>query len=194
MEKLVSRLLCASALMCSMAAQAATTVVNGGFESGDFNGWSLTGDADYNVVASDLPHLGNNSAFFGQTDTAATLTQTLDTVIGQKYTVSFWLSNLGGGADNLGTANSFAMLIDGATVISVQDKTATNYTLFEQVFTANTSLTSLAFRFQHDEAFWLLDDVAIKDVAPIPTVPEPSSILMLMLGLGALALRVLRLR
>jgi hypothetical protein len=191
MNRFVQQSLCVGALLCAaLTAQAAPTVVNGGFEAGDFTGWSLVGDQDYNVVAGDNPHTGDFSAFFGQTDAAATLSQSLATVAGHAYTVSFWLSNLGGSVNNIDTVNSFEILIDGAKLLDVQDKTATSYTKFQQAFTATSSSTVLAFSFKHDENFWLLDDVAVSEVPPtIPSVPEPSTVLMLALGLGALLLR-----
>lgn len=81
-------------------------VVNGGFETGDFTGWTLAGDTVYgryifNVVTTDngiappveIVHSGNYGAFLGQGGYLATLSQTLPTVSNQLYQVSFWLDN-----------------------------------------------------------------------------------------------------
>jgi hypothetical protein len=176
-------------LFVAAAAQAAPTVANGGFETGDFSGWSLAGEQGFSLVDTGYQRSGDFSAFFGEVGTPAVLSQSLATDIGHTYSVSFWLANLGGSINNAETVNSFGMLLDGARVVDVQSKDATGYTQYAWTFTAASASTSLAFSFQHDETFWLLDDVAISDISTIPAVPEPSAALLLMLGLGVFALR-----
>ena len=189
MFKLLQHTICAGAVLLAATTAQAVTVVNGDFEQGDFAGWSLIEDQGLNVVDMGAPHGGDYAAFFGETGAPASITQQLSTQAGQAYSVSFWLSNLGSGSAN-STTNTFQMLIDGNALIAVNDKSATNYTQYQMTFTAASSATSLAFRFQHDDSFWLLDDVAV-NLAPgtIPAIPEPSSVLMLLLGMGALATR-----
>ena len=190
-KHILYRSLCAGALLCgATAAQAAPTVVNGGFESGDFSGWSLIEDQGYNAVDTGSQHSGDYSAFFGETGAPASIAQTLATETGHTYAVTFWLSNLGGSVNNTSTQNTFQMLIDGGALVSINDKSATGYTEYQLDFKAASAATNLAFSFHHDETFWLLDDVSIRDVTS--PVPEPSTVVMMLLGLGALALRLQR--
>jgi hypothetical protein len=75
-------------------------IVNGGFETGDFTGWTTTPAASgsfFGVVNNGVPflHSGNYAAMFhGETeDSFDSISQTLATVPGLTYTVDFWLSN-----------------------------------------------------------------------------------------------------
>ena len=83
-------------------------VSNCGFETGDFTGWTLSGNDVpgqlgnlYGVEGADpfpmptgtAPHSGSYQAFFADlVSNATTLALTLATVSGHDYTVSFWLS------------------------------------------------------------------------------------------------------
>lgn len=53
-------------------------------------------------------------------------------------------------------------------------------------FTA-TSNTLLSFSLRHDESYWLLDDISIRDVTS--PVPEPAGWLMLAGGLAVLVVQ-----
>lgn len=185
MHNFLSKVLCAGAiaLAATAAAQAAPVLVNGDFELGDFSGWTLVQDQGLNMVDSGAQHGGDYSAFFGETGAPASITQSVATEAGHSYIVSFWLSNQGGSMNNIDTHNTFQLLLDGDTVYATSDKSATNYTLYQTYFTAVSAATSVGFKFQHDENFWLLDDVVVAEV------PEPSTMLMLLFGLGALALQ-----
>jgi hypothetical protein len=77
-------------------------VENGGFETGDFHGWTLVGDTvqfdsiydavvDTNAILLAV-HSGNWGAFLGDIR-LATLSQPLATVSGQYYLLSLWLDN-----------------------------------------------------------------------------------------------------
>lgn len=173
-------------LLCFIATvQAAPSISNGGFETGDFTGWVLTGDTSVNLVASDLPYEGNYGAVLGQSGSAATLSQTLNTETGHRYALTFWLANLGASVNNAATVSSVEVLADQHSIWLFQDKTASAYTAYSVQFTATNSSTLLEFQLRHDESFWLFDNVSIREI--VPTVPEPASWLMLGTGLGLLA-------
>jgi hypothetical protein len=172
------------------AAQAVPMIANGGFETGDFSGWTLDGSTETNWVDTGIQHGGDFSAIFGEFGKPASITQTLATEAGRSYTVTFWLSNLGGAVDNTDTASTFEVLAGGASLLSLNDKTATDYAMTQLQFTAVADSTELAFRFQHDENFWLFDDVAVSELSSGSTdVPEPSSMLILALGAGLIGLQ-----
>ena len=94
-------------------------VQNGGFETGDFSAWTLAGDANtgsfiYNSVVGantlsngsglSFIHSGSYGAFLGDTNLAY-LSQTIPTVPGQNYLLSFWLDNPVSGAGQQFLAN-----------------------------------------------------------------------------------------
>jgi hypothetical protein len=81
-------------LLALPSGASADLVVNGGFETGTFAGWTQFGDTSFTGVSSGVPvHSGNFAAFFGPTDFIGGIFQNLPTVVGQTYTLDFWLSH-----------------------------------------------------------------------------------------------------
>src|SRR5262245_15667375 len=89
---------------------ATNIVVNGGFETGDFTAWMLSGTIVDTFVGTDQPHSGSSAATVGAYPTDVFLTQILPTVAGASYTLSYWLQNEGG------TPNDFSVSWNGATL------------------------------------------------------------------------------
>ena len=106
---LVRIILCAAALVCTTAwnANAQNLVANGGFETGDFSGWTHSGDANgFDTVGdvSTFAHSGTHYAALGSFPDSGSLEQNLSTVPGRLYTLQFYLANFlssGGGRDFL---------------------------------------------------------------------------------------------
>jgi hypothetical protein len=159
-------------------------VFNGGFETGDFTGWTLTGDTSFSFVVSDppVPQSGTFGASFGPFGTTGGISQTLATVAGTKYLIDFWLQ---AEADPLGIAapNSFAATWGGALVTSLLNSSAFGYEHLAFNVTATSATTTLAFNFRNDPAFWDLDNVSVT------AVPEPGTLALVSLALAALAAR-----
>jgi hypothetical protein len=147
-----------------------SVVQNGGFEAGDFTGWTLVGDTAthnliYNAVMTDavypgIVHSGYFGAFLGETGYAATLSQTLTTVPGQQYTVSWWLDN-----PQSGSVQSFSANWNGTNLVSLADPTTFLWTNFQFVATASDTNTLLEFAAENDGNYFGLDDVS---VTPVP--------------------------
>jgi len=113
------------------------------------------------------------------------LSQTITTVIGDKYDFQFWLLGPGAGT----TPNSFSASFGGNTVFSLTNSPGpSSYTLEDVVVTATATTTVIAFT-GNAGGGWGLDDVSISDLGP--ATPEPSTLLLMTtaLGLGFAALR-----
>jgi hypothetical protein len=147
-------------------------VQNGGFETGNFTGWTLAGDTVisnliYNVVATDgdfpgIVHSGYYGAFLGEFGYLATLTQTLTTTPGQRYLVSCWLDN-----PQIGSGQNFTGRWDGTNYVSLTSPPAFAWTNLTWVAVATTSSTVLQFGVQNDANYFGFDDVSVRPVPPV---------------------------
>src|SRR3546814_10564006 len=87
---------------------------------------------------------GANAAYFGPVGATASISQVLNTVVGQSYDVSFYLQNSGAGT------NSFDVFFGGgAAQISYVDALAMPWTRLSFTGTAVSDLTTLVFSFRH---------------------------------------------
>ena len=172
----VSALVVAAGVLSAGRSSADQLVTNGGFETGDFTGWTLSGNTGFTNVVSFNTHSGNYAASFGPVGSTGMIEQTqlLDTVAGQTYDFSFWLLADGG------TPNSFSASFDGTEVLSISNTNGFAYTLFDFSVVATTNQTALSFTYRHDPAFYYLDDVSV--IGTRGVVPEPASAMLLGLG------------
>ena len=153
-------------------------VVNGGFETGSFGGWTLGGnfgaspygDQTYIITGAGAQG-GNYAAGLGPVGADGTLTQNLQTVAGQHYTLDFWLANASSGPDD------FTVKWNGQVVSALVNKSAQAYTeyTFDVVGTSGTS--NLEFDFRQDPSHWSLDNVSVTATGsqPLPGTPTPVS-------------------
>jgi hypothetical protein len=168
-EALETRLAPASAnlpitgpLVAALSVTPAQLVSNGGFETGDFTGWTLSGDttAGLSNVITGTPdgttiYSGMHAGQFG-TDDLAYLTQTLATAPGGRYNLDFWLSNPTGR-----TPTEWLVRVGGNTLMDVQNAPRFNYTHYSFAFTATGSSTALQFGFINSPDWFYLDDVSV---------------------------------
>ncbi len=168
------RVVFAVSLAVTSAGASAELVSNGGFETGDFTGWTQFGNTGFTGVGGGSPHSGSFQAFFGPIGSTGGIFQTLATTPGGTYDVDFWLRNLGG------IPSSFEFNWDGgAAELSLVNPGAFPYTQHSFSLVASSASTALRFTFRQDPAFFFLDDVS--------AVPEPGVLALLALGLVGLA-------
>ncbi|MGO8746878.1 MAG: PEP-CTERM sorting domain-containing protein [Thermoguttaceae bacterium] len=169
-------------LVCFSVAQSAVAgpmnlVVNGGFETGSFTGWTVTttsSESDIVVSSNPVAHAGTYAADFGAINAADTISQNITTIKGGSYTVSFWLEQLGTGD------NGFTAYWGSTPVLSLNNTGAFGWTEYSFTETATGTSTSIAFSGWDAPSFYALDDVSA-------VVPEPGVLALLSFALPFLA-------
>jgi hypothetical protein len=160
----------------------ANLVTNGGFETGDFSGWSDTGDATFNGVqcpgADDSVYAGNCSAYFGPFISEGGIAQSINVgSAGLTWNLSF--AFLSDGA----APSSFSVLFGGETLLSLTNPSAGDYTLYQFSGTTTSDNMTLAFNFYDEVSYLFLDDVSVTTAS---AVPEPATTGLLAAGLASL--------
>jgi hypothetical protein len=140
-------------------------VINGGFETGKFSGWTFNGDPRDNIVDDGVqtgipPQSGQYEAALGQTGYLATLSQTLATTPGLSYSLSFWLNSPDGK-----TPNEFAVSWNGTTLLDDVYLPATGWTNMQFVVSASATSTVLQFSARDDNSYLELDDVTVSPIS-----------------------------
>ena len=150
-------------------------VQNGGFETGDFTGWSLAGDAgtvDFVANSSSIsglaPHAGTYFAAFGEISVQAYLSQTVPTAVGQLYRLSLWLDSASNPAHGHPTTpNEFSVAWNGITLFDKVNIGRTGWTNLQFTVKATSPGTLLEIGGRDDPYYLGLDDVSVNPV-PVP--------------------------
>jgi len=181
-SKLAALILGVAAIAFSTSANAVSLVTNGGFETGDFTGWTTHNLTLFDSVCGGVcPHSGSFGAAFGAPTADSGISQDIVTIPATTYVVSFFLWNrdLGGAVDN-DLSISFA----GTTLLSGTNVAPFSYTLFTYDVAAVSTLSTLAFSFRNSTSWFYIDDVSV-EAAPTPL---PAALPLFATGLGALGL------
>ena len=178
---------------CGLAGMAGTAkanlIVNGGFETGNFSGWTQSGNTGFTSVSTGpahllAPHSGTSFADLGPDGPSnGFLSQTFTDTAGQSLVIQFFQAN-----DATGT-NDFSASFDSTTLVSLTNDVKHGYTGYTFTVTGTGSDT-LKFGFFNDPGFFALDDVSVNAAAT--SVPEPASVALF--GVGLVGLGLLRRR
>jgi len=153
-------------------AHALNIVNNGSFETGDFTGWTQTGNTGFNgVTCPGSAPQGACFGFFGPVGSDGGISQSLSTVAGNKYVITFSLQTDGG------TPSDFSATFGGNTLVSLVNPAASSFHTLTFVVNATSATTLLGFNFRNDPGFTYLDAVSV-------SVPEPASLALLGIGLA----------
>jgi hypothetical protein len=159
----------------------ANLVQNPGFEAGlSFISWTVANNDGFTYVdngtlthGSISPHSGTNFAALGQSsaDGLCTLSQTVTTVPGQIYVLSYWWESVDLG---FGTVpNELKVIWNGTTLLDQVNVGVVGWTNRRFNVTATGTSTTLTFQSYDDNAFLVLDDVSVV-TAPSPVLSKPT--------------------
>jgi hypothetical protein len=168
-------------------------VSNCGFETGDFTAWNVSG-SDVPLLLNNLygvegvdpldgisPNSGSSQAYFGDlVSNATTLSQTLGTIAGDPYQVSWYLAQdtaVGGGY-----SNQFSASFGGVQLVSLTAVPVEGYTYYSYSSTATSSSSVLSLTLGNDLGEFLLDDISVD------LTPEPSAWILVLAGVISMTL------
>jgi ribosomal protein L6P/L9E len=140
-------------------------VVNGGFETGDFTGWTIGSYEPDQTIITTNSEAGTYAAALGPAGADGSLSQIIPTTAGQQYTLTFWLANMSSGPDD------FTAKWNGNAVLALVSAPAQGYTEYTFTVTATGSTSNLEFDYRQDPTQWRLDGVSVTPVGTQGTTP-----------------------
>jgi hypothetical protein len=156
-------------------------VLNGGFETGTFTNWTLTGNTPCLSVStkSDYVHSGNYGVQAGPAGTLGWLSQTLVTLPGQPYMLSLWLDSPDGGAPN-----EFTVYWNGTPLFDDINLGAIGWTNLQFIVGATSASSQLQIGVRNDPAYFGFDDVCVTPISSISPliIQQPASHTLLIGG------------
>lgn len=156
----------------------ANLVTNGSFETGDYTGWTQSGDTGFTyVVGGSGYHSGRYASWSGPFEMGY-LSQTLNTLSGQSYILDFWMKSEQ-------QPMQFVVWWDHNKLLSLENFTSNDYQHFSCTV-IGTGADTLTFGSQNGPDYVKLDDVSVT------AVPESASLLVDAFVLLPLAVQIVR--
>ncbi|RJR43274.1 MAG: hypothetical protein C4567_06020 [Deltaproteobacteria bacterium] len=156
MRRLTAILILAVSLFLAQTAAAENLLVNGGFETGDFNGW--TKENPFGEVSQERPYEGQWSASLNSGEMK--LSQTIATTPGQVYQVSFWYA---GGSDQ---NNYLEVKWDGEVIYGNSSFSYSNHKFVNVIQSAAGASAKLEFIYTdwsyRTHPVFYLDDIRVE--------------------------------
>lgn len=169
-------------LALAVGSAKAELIINGDFETGDFTGWTTSGNMSFTDVTDDPTYVesGTYGVQLGAVETLGFLSQSIPTNPGDSYTLEFDLRNDGG------TPNQMQVTIGGDLQFFLLNTAAFSWTHYSLAFTGSpaSDMTDIEFGFRQDPAWFGLDNVSVPS-----TVPEPTSLALIGVTAGLLTAR-----
>jgi hypothetical protein len=157
----IASLITLSAAIAATPAQAINLVTNGGFETGNLNGWTSGGNGFGSASSSsgDPTNSGSFSAVTAASNTfPGTLSQTLSGfTVGNEYQLSFFLNTSGE------TPNGLTASVGGVEFLTLTNITTTGFSNYTGNFTALGTSQTLTFSAFNNPNASFLDDISVTD-------------------------------
>ena len=131
-------------------------VANCGFESGDFNSWTRSGDMSATSITTAAAHSGTWGLFIGPVSDLGFIAQNLPTISGASYQICYWLSNL-----SAGTPNRFQVSWGGTVIRDDSSLPAFPYTQYCHDVVAPGDTTEVKFGFLQAPSYFEFDDASV---------------------------------
>jgi hypothetical protein len=145
-------------------------IVNGGFETGDFAGWTWFGNTSSTFVGGPpYAYTGKYGALLGPGGSLGYLSQTPATVPGQAYLLSLWLYSPDGKGPN-----QFQVSWNGQMLFNQVNLGILGWTNLAYLVTATNTNSVVQIGFMDNPSYLGLDDVSLVTVnQPVLQAPIP---------------------